>query len=234
MERSERWRALTARRRTGTDEAAQHRAANNQSRNRDRLGSVRELSECALTFAPMNGTALLPRRTPPLPGHPRDRRPVPRWAEVVAHLVPLTTLPSGLWRIAIACGFSLGMLDHGEPIDVHGWESVYLVCLSLTIEGFALLAFGLVRPWGECVPRWFPVIAGRRVPPRLVVAAAATGTVLVTFVALMFFVPADSISDLEGTSAGRAVAVACYLPLLLWGPLLGALTIAYHRRRCRG
>src|SRR5215203_1852709 len=89
---------------------------------------------------------------------PRDGRAVPRWARVVAHIVPLTTLPSALWRIAIACGFSLGMLDHGEPIDIHGWESVYLICLSLTIEGCALLAVGLVRPWGERVPRCFPVI----------------------------------------------------------------------------
>ena len=199
-----------------------------------RSAAVRELSDCARSFATMNPTTLLPPPDPTAALHPRDGRLVPRWARVLAHLVPLTTLPSGLWRIAIACGFSLGMLDHGEPIDVHGWESAYLICLSLTIEGCALLAFGLVRPWGERAPRWFPVIAGRRVPPRLVVAAAATGTVLVTFIALMFFVPADSISDLEATDAGRAVAVACYLPLLLWGPLLGALTIAYHRRRCRG
>ncbi|MEU9479815.1 hypothetical protein [Streptomyces sp. NPDC048191] len=26
----------------------------------------------------------------------------------------------------------------------------------------------------------------------------------------------------------------CYTPLLLWGPLLGALTVAYARRRDRG
>jgi hypothetical protein len=179
----------------------------------------------------MNPTTLLPSPAPTADACPRDNRPVARWARVVAHVVPLTTLPSGLWRIAIACGFSLGMLDHGEPIDIHGWESVYLICLSLTIEGLALLAFGLVRPWGEHVPRRFPVIGGRRVPPRLVVAVAGTGTLLITFIALMFFIPGDSIADLEATDAGRVVAVACYLPLLLWGPLLGALTIAYHRRR---
>ena len=124
------------------------------------------------------------------------------------------------------------MLDHGEPIDVHGWESVYLICLSLTIEGFALLAFGLVRPWGERAPRCF---RDRR-PPR---ASAPRGRRrgdrdrarhLHRADVLR---PGDSISDLEATDAGRAMAVACYLPLLLWGPLLGALTIAYHRRRCR-
>jgi hypothetical protein len=180
----------------------------------------------------MNGTVLIAPPPPPTRRRPRDGRPVPRWAQVVAHLVPLTTLPSGLWRVAIAFGFSLGMLDHGEPLHVGGWESVYLVCLSLTIEGLALLAFGLVRPWGERAPRRFPLIGGRPIPPRLVVAVAGTGALLVTFVSLMFFLPRDSIADLEATDAGLTVAVACYLPLLLWGPLLAALTVAYYRRRC--
>jgi hypothetical protein len=177
-------------------------------------------------------TALAPLRTSTTHPESRDGRPVPRWARLVAHLVPLTTLPSGLWRIAIASGLSLGMLDHGEPLHIHGGESVYLVCLSLTIEGLALLAFGLVRPWGERVPQRIPAIGGRRIPPRLVIAAAGTGTLLVTFIALMFFLPRDNISNMEATDTGLAVAVACYLPLLLWGPLLAALTIAYYRRRC--
>jgi hypothetical protein len=175
--------------------------------------------------------AFAPSRTP----HPdsRDGRTVPRWADIVAHLIPLTTLLSGLWRIGIACGLSLGMLDHGEPLRVHGWERAYLVFLSLAIEGLALLAFGLVRPWGERAPQRFPVIGGRRLPPRVVTAAAATGTLLVTFVALMLFVPRDNLSTMEATDTGLAVAVACYAPLLLWGPLLGILTVAYYRRRCR-
>ena len=168
-------------------------------------------------------------RAPARPPH--AGRPAPRWAHTAAHLIPLTTLPSGLWRIGIASGLSLGMLDHGRPVHVTGWESVYLVCLSLTVEGLALLAFGLVRPWGERVPAWIPRLRGRRIPPRLVVTVAGTGAVLVTCIALMFFLPRDNMSTIEGTDTGRAVAVVCYLPLLLWGPLLAALTIAYHRRR---
>ena len=31
----------------------------------------------------------------------------------------------------------------------------------------------------------------------------------------------------------EALLIACYLPLLLWGPLLLLLTWAYYRRRCR-
>jgi len=30
--------------------------------------------------------------------------------------------------------------------------------------------------------------------------------------------------------AERVVMMACYLPLLLWGPLLAAVTVSYHRR----
>ena len=172
-------------------------------------------------------------QTGPAPAHSRDGRPVPRWAELAAHLIPLTTLPSGLWRVGIASGLSLGMLDHGEPLHLDGWENVYVVCLSITIEALAFLAFGLVRPWGERIPRRVPVLGGRRIPPAAVIAAAGAGTVLVTAIALMFFLPRDSISTMEATDTGLAIAVACYAPLLLWGPLLGVLTIAYHRRRCR-
>ena len=49
----------------------------------------------------------------------------------------------------------------------------------------------------------------------------------------MFFLPHDNISTLDATDPGLAAAIACYAPLPLWGPLLGALTIAYHRRRYR-
>jgi hypothetical protein len=31
----------------------------------------------------------------------------------------------------------------------------------------------------------------------------------------------------------KALLIACYLPLLLWGPLLLVLTRAHHHRRCR-
>ena len=156
----------------------------------------------------MNPTTLLPRpvptaaRTrataagPPLGARPRAPRPAYRsTVRALAHRHRLRLLAR-----------------HARPrrADRHPRLGERLsVCLSLTIEGLALLAFGLVRPWGERAPRWLPLIGARRVPPRPVIAAAATGTVLVTFIALMCFVPSDSIADLEATDAGRAVAVAC-------------------------
>ncbi len=34
--------------------------------------------------------------------------------------------------------------------------------------------------------------------------------------------------------ADRVLMMACYLPLLLWGPLLGAVTVSYARRHGTG
>jgi hypothetical protein len=158
--------------------------------------------------------------------------PVPRWAVTAAHLVPLTTLPSGLWRIPLALGFPMGMTEGGSSVQVGGWESVYIVCLSLVAELTALLTLGLVRPWGERVPGRFPVIGGRRIPPMAVVVPAALGSLVLAGIwgfAFRDFLSFDGVEFTHG--AWHALLVACYLPLLAWAPLLAAVTWAYHRRR---
>ncbi|SCL22314.1 hypothetical protein GA0070624_2508 [Micromonospora rhizosphaerae] len=166
--------------------------------------------------------------------HPRDGRPAPAWAIRAARLIPLVTLPSGLWRIALVAGVPLGAFEHGEPVRTHGWQSVYIVSLSLVAEALALLALGLVQPWGEVFPHWLPVVGGRRVPPLFAEIAATAGGVAVT---LIWGYAAWGIivqGNVMGFSpAGFALLVACYAPLLLWGPLLLSVTAAYHRRRCR-
>ncbi|GAA3037370.1 hypothetical protein GCM10020000_14080 [Streptomyces olivoverticillatus] len=37
--------------------------------------------------------------------------PAPRWAVRAAHAAALTTVPSGLWRIALALGLPVGYSD---------------------------------------------------------------------------------------------------------------------------
>ena len=167
-------------------------------------------------------------------GHPRDGRPAPRWAIRAAHLIPLVTLPSGLWRIALVAGVPVGAFEHGAPAHTAGWQSVYIVSLSVVSEAFALLALGLVQPWGEVFPRWLPWIGGRRVPPLFAEAAATAGGVAVTLIwgYAAWGVLVDG-NDLGFSPAGFALLLACYTPLLLWGPLLLAVTAAYHHRRCR-
>jgi hypothetical protein len=161
-------------------------------------------------------------------------RPVPRWAQRLAHAIPLLTLPSGLWRIGLALGFSMGMLDDsGRLVHATGGERVYVVCLSIFSELVALTAFGLVRPWGEVFPRWVPFVGRRRIPPYLVIGAATVGSL--ALIAIWTFGFRDVFTGhspipFSGPWWG-ALMIGCYAPLQLWGPLLLVLTWAYWRRR---
>ncbi|HYH29860.1 MAG TPA: hypothetical protein VD903_05700 [Pseudonocardia sp.] len=163
--------------------------------------------------------------------HRRDGRPAPRWAVVAAHLVPLTALPSGLWRVPLALGFPMGIVG----VRLQWWEPWYFLVLSLVTEGVALLTLGLVRPWGERVPSWVPLLGGRRVPPLAAVVPAAAGAVAVQVIWTYAFRGFPELGSFRFAHDGwRVLMIACYAPLLLWGPLLAAVTVAYYRRRCRG
>jgi hypothetical protein len=166
----------------------------------------------------------------------RTERPVPRWALVVAHVIPLLTLPSGLWRVGIAMGHSMGTLDdNGQPFHVEGWAAVYILGISVVAEAVALTAFGLVRAWGEVVPRWIPLVGGRRVPPLAAVVPAAIGSLALvgiwTYGFRDLFFSFDGVSIPFTSDAWATLMIACYAPLNLWGPLLLVLTWAYYRRR---
>jgi len=166
--------------------------------------------------------------------HPiRDGRPAPVWATRAAHLVSLVVLPAGLWRLGVAAGFSMGMSD-ADTAGLPGWQSLSIASLSIITEAVALLTLGLVKPWGERVPGWIPRIGGRRIPPRPVVAVALTGAALLQLIWAFAFRDPDLSAITFSSDGWRALFLACYYPLLLWAPLLAAVTIAYYRRRCRG
>ena len=160
-------------------------------------------------------------------------RPVPRHAVVTAHLVPLTVLPSGVWRIVLGFGATLGFDRADLRADgMPGWGTVMVISLTVLTESLALLSFALVRPWGEEVPSWVPRLGGRRIPPRVVVIPAAIGGVLLTLIwaFALHNVMTGHLDEISGTG-WFVVLSACYLPALLWGPLLLWLTYLYHRRR---
>lgn len=110
-------------------------------------------------------------------------QPVVRWARWAAHVAALTTLPSGLWRVALAAGLPVGYSPAAARtlFDAPGPGSIYLIGLSVVLEGLALLTLGLVQPWGEVVPHWIPFLGGRRVAPMAAVIPAAAGAVALTF-----------------------------------------------------
>lgn len=175
---------------------------------------------------------------------------VPGWARRTAYLIPLTVLPSSIWRIAV-CSFHAPIARGDTATAATGSSgipglplSLYVVLLSIVSELLAFTSVGLVAAWGESFPRWFPVLRDRRVPPAAAVVPAAAGSIVLTALWTWTAITvglgrridgrphADgaplSFQDWQGT-----LAVAAYAPLLLWGPLLGALTISYWRRRLR-
>ncbi|MCX4524188.1 MULTISPECIES: hypothetical protein [unclassified Streptomyces] len=161
---------------------------------------------------------------------PNSTRPAPRWVIRAAHVAALCPLPNGIWRLLLAAGFLGGYTEAGyDALGVTGWGAGYVVALSLATEVLALLTLALVRPWGETVPRRIPRLGGRRIPPRAVTATAwvVTAGLLAVWTPFLAWwaIPHPGMTPLGSTVVGFL-----YLPLVLWGPLLAAVTLSYQRR----
>ncbi|WP_037686714.1 hypothetical protein [Streptomyces aureocirculatus] len=160
----------------------------------------------------------------------------PEWAERIARVLPLLALPVCLWRLPIGFDFLMGA--DAATMSWSRWANVsYVVTLSLLSEVFALLCRGLVRPWGEVVPRWVPVLGGRRIPPFAVIVPAALMGLLFTALLVQWVLCTFHLagfSDVAYTSVWWQLLAAVVSGLMaLWGPLILALTYGYYRRRCR-
>nr|WP_079423043.1 hypothetical protein [Streptomyces katrae] len=173
---------------------------------------------------------------------------VARWTRVMAYAIPLLVLPSSLWRVAT--GVLHLPLDGGEA--AHGTGSLplgvppelYVVFLSVLSEVLAFTAVGLVATWGEVFPTWLPGLRGRPVPTAAAVAPAAIGATMLTvlWTALGIAIvtghtlrgdPLPSAFPTQSHDWRAALFTLCYAPVLLWGPLLAAVTAAYAWRRHR-
>ncbi|GAA2119296.1 hypothetical protein [Actinomadura alba] len=172
---------------------------------------------------------------------------VPRWARIAAFAIPFTVLPAGIWRVAVVT-FHAPIVVHGEPGAgrLPAWlpMELYVVLLSVGSELLAFAAVGLIATWGEVFPRWIPGLRGRRVPVLAAVVPAAAGAAVLTLMCTLAAVNAALGHTIQGEPLAAnfplnfddwqgVLAVVAYAPLLLWGPLLGTLTIAYWRRRHR-
>ncbi|MFD4023760.1 hypothetical protein ACFWRV_09620 [Streptomyces sp. NPDC058576] len=178
--------------------------------------------------------------TPPAPGVLPPARPVPpppRWAVRAAHVAAWSTVPSGVWRVALVLGVPVGVMEREEFLAAFPDHSplialAYVLLIGAVAEFASYLTLGLVRPWGEVVPRGIPFLGGRPVDHGLAVLAASLGALAVTALWWVFFFGGllTGPGPDPGISAGEAFFIASYAPLLLWGPLLAAVTWSYHRR----
>jgi glycerol-3-phosphate acyltransferase PlsY len=150
--------------------------------------------------------------------------------QLVAYTVPLIVLPSSIWRLP-------AVFDDGIGLG----ERAYIVLLSILSEALAFTAIGLIARWGEVFPRWIPFLRGRRVPTKVTAILAAIGATVLTLGTVLTLVtelmgttirgddlPANYPSEIGGWQT--AWFYVCYAPLILWGPLLAVLTIAYWKR----
>lgn len=158
--------------------------------------------------------------------------PAPRWAVVAAHVAALTPVPSSIWRILLVFGIPGGYTQAGlEELDPTGLGAAWLILLSVLTEGAALLTLGLVRQWGVVAPQWLPVIGGQSIPPWAAAGPAVVGTLILAglWTPFLFW---WTIPHPDMTASGSFILGFLYLPLVLWAPLLGAVTWNYlHRRR---
>lgn len=104
----------------------------------------------------------------------------------------------------------------------------YVFGLSAVQLATGFLVTGLARPWGERV-------LGRRVPvtPPVVAGLAGGSAVTYLFDVSMVGQLAQGVRPDQGLVSGAPLAlmVACYLPILAWGPLTLLATLGYWRRR---
>lgn len=167
-----------------------------------------------------------------------SKTPVPRWVTVAAVLIPLTVLPSGLWRVALGLGVPVGFTGSlADLFAAPGWITPYVIGLSVFGEAVAYLAVGLVRPWGEVVPAWVPRLGGRRIPVLAAVVPATLGVMALTAICVLSVVgwygPENNGNPEAPQGLAGLVMTLSYAPILAWPPLLAVVTAAYFRRRRR-
>lgn len=151
---------------------------------------------------------------------------VRRWGRVATIGAALCPLPYALLRMTWLTPWPVDLDPRFDEsaVRVHG------ASLGLAAVVGTVLTLGLIRRWGEVVPRWAPWLGGRRVPPMVAVVPGG----LVATAACMAspgFVLSSVESDGNGSGLGGVLLGLLLFPFPVWGPLLGAAVVAYWLRR---
>lgn len=148
-----------------------------------------------------------------------DPRAAARWGRYATIGAAVCALPYGLLRLTWLTPWPVGIPEAAlreEPaIRLFG---LLLGCAAL---GGAVLTLGLIARWGRIWPRWMPRLRGRPVPVLLPTLAGACVAYLMTMAA----------PSMVSMAAGADETwMLLFLPFPVWGPLLGAASLAYYLR----
>lgn len=157
--------------------------------------------------------------------------PLPsRWAARAAYA---SALSATLGFIPLHSVWALGIPLWVDENKFHDWYLVgggpYLFVLSGLAVLAGVLALSLVRPWGLVFPRWVPLVAGQRVPPRTLAATAFT----VAAFLLLYTVWAAIQTVIEWNDPGifsRWIVVYGIPQFLVWGIGLFIAARSYRGR----
>ncbi|GAB3230400.1 hypothetical protein GCM10027447_24770 [Glycomyces halotolerans] len=143
-----------------------------------------------------------------------------RWGKTASYVAFACALPYGLTRLTWLTPWPF--LMDAEELDAEPGMRLWGLLLGFAALGGGVLCLGLTRRWGERWPYWVPGLAGRPVPPRAAIVPASVAAYLFTITAVPFVRLAFE--------AGRPELVWVF-PFYVWGPALGAATLAYAVRR---
>ena len=148
-----------------------------------------------------------------------------RWAAYIAAAIPAVY---AVTRLAWAAGIPMGIPAH----FLNEMRAEGMTWAALGLGGFALagaiLTLGLTQRWGEAFPRWMVGLAGRRVPIALATVPATMVAVFVTSASVGLISTDGFFVAFTGGISAATLPMALWP---LWGPALGAATLAYYLRR---
>jgi hypothetical protein len=143
-----------------------------------------------------------------------------KWGRVAAWIAFACALPYGLLRMSWLTPLTLFDGPAGEDLDPA--TRVWGLLLGFACLGGGILCLGLTQRWGTRWPFWMFAFKGRPVPPLVAIIPASIVAALFTFASLPFL--------MLGLRHGETL-MAWAFPFYIWGPALGAATLAYAIRR---
>ncbi|GAB3518012.1 hypothetical protein GCM10027402_02300 [Arthrobacter monumenti] len=157
-----------------------------------------------------------------------------KWAAPVTIAAAVIPALYAFIRLAWFAGIPLGIsTEFLATMQTNGMVYAGLGLAAMALLG-SVLTLGLLLRWGSVFPRWLPMLGGHPVPVLLAVIPAGFVSVIVVpagaeMIRLAFSSELGSI-PFDWTNWGTVGPTALWI---LWGPLLGAATIAYYLKRRR-